>query len=188
MKANSALRLLYFSAIAGGGLAADLWTKSWAFSSFGLPGQQPPHWLIDGVFGFQTSLNPGALFGLGEGGSPIFAGISIVALLGIGVWLWHSALQSRLLTLILGMATAGILGNLYDRLGLHGIRWQDGGSVYAVRDWILVMIGSFHWPNFNIADSLLVCGAILMALVIWFTKEEENAGESASEETGPQED
>jgi signal peptidase II len=37
-----------------------------------------------------------------------------------------------------------------------------GDPVHAVRDWILVMIGSFHWPNFNLADSMLVCGAILL--------------------------
>jgi len=33
-----------------------------------------------------------------------------------------------------------------------------------VRDWILVMIGHWPWPNFNLADSLLVVGA---ALLIW---------------------
>jgi len=37
-------------------------------------------------------------------------------------------------------------------------------AVHAVRDWILVMIGNWPWPNFNIADSLLVCGA---GLLLW---------------------
>ena len=37
-----------------------------------------------------------------------------------------------------------------------------GDPVYAVRDWIHVMIGTWPWPTFNIADSLLVCGAILL--------------------------
>ena len=68
----------------------------------------------------------------------------------------------------LGCVTAGILGNLYDRLGLPGLRWianpphHAGDPVHAVRDWILVMIGPWHWPNFNVADSLLVCGALLV--------------------------
>ena len=52
-------------------------------------------------------------------------------------------------------------GLVWDVAGpLHDV----GDPVYAVRDWILVMIGSFHWPNFNVADSLLVCGA---ALLVW---------------------
>jgi signal peptidase II len=54
-------------------------------------------------------------------------------------------------------------------LGLPGLEWnyasklhEIGDPVYAVRDWILVMIGRWPWPTFNIADSMLVCGAILL--------------------------
>ena len=79
--------------------------------------------------------------------------------------------RDLLLTLALSCVTAGIFGNLYDRLGLPGLRWNStsalhhaGDPVHAVRDWILVMIGPWHWPNFNVADSLLVCGA---ALLVW---------------------
>ena len=42
--------------------------------------------------------------------------------------------------------------------------------MYAVQDRILVMIGSSHWPNFNIADSLLVCETILIVLYTFFEK------------------
>jgi len=34
--------------------------------------------------------------------------------------------------------------------------------VYGVRDWALVRSGPWQWPNFNFADSLLVCGALLL--------------------------
>jgi len=54
-------------------------------------------------------------------------------------------------------------------LGLPSLRWHFandlhniGDPIHAVRDWILVMLGSYHWPNFNIADSLLVVGASLL--------------------------
>jgi signal peptidase II len=58
----------------------------------------------------------------------------------------------------------GVLGNLYDRLGLHGQLWpagpRAGTPIYAVRDWILWQLNDrWRWPNFNIADSLLVVGA-----------------------------
>ena len=123
--------------------------------------------------GLQTSLNEGALFGMGQGKVVFFASLSIVALLGIVVWLFpFAAAKDRFLTIALGCVCAGILGNLYDRFGLPGLRWQFplppghevGDRVYAVRDWILVRFGSWDWPNFNIADSLLVCGA---ALLVW---------------------
>lgn len=178
----------FFFAIAAIGLTADLWTKQVAFDRLGLPGmyrwQEEPelhatHWVWKDVFGFQTSLNEGALFGMGQGRSTQFALLSGVALLAMLGWIFHSAWKSRFLVVTLGMIVSGILGNCYDRLGLHRLSWhyadqshQIGEPVYAVRDWILVMLGSYHWPNFNIADSLLVCGAILIVLYSFFVQEE----------------
>jgi signal peptidase II len=158
-----------------GGCAADLaakqwiWSKSQLFDSRGMPGCDQ-WWLWTKVCGFETSLNQGALFGMGQGMALVFAGLSVLAAAGIVYWVfWVGAGRNWLLTIALGAITAGILGNLYDRLGLHGLRWweghpQAGQPVYAVRDFILVMIGPYHWPNFNIADSLLVGGA---GLLVW---------------------
>ena len=72
------------------------------------------------------------------------------------------------LTVALGCVMAGVLGNLYDRLGLHGEVWpathpRAGETIYAVRDWILWQANDrWRWPNFNIADSLLVVGAAVL--------------------------
>jgi signal peptidase II len=67
MKAVPASRYFLFGAIACAGCALDLWTKSWIFDSLGMPGQRPSRWLIGEIFGFTTSLNEGALFGIGQG-------------------------------------------------------------------------------------------------------------------------
>lgn len=162
-------RYVAFFTIAAAGCLADLATKSWIFALLGPPPGET-RWLIDGVFGFQTSLNQGALFGMGQGFVVFFAVMSILAAVGIMAWLFLARAAADLpLTIALGMVTAGILGNLYDRLGFPGLEWkfanelhEIGDPVYAVRDWILVMIGSWPWPTFNIADSMLVCGAILL--------------------------
>ena len=157
-------RLIVFSTIAIAGGVLDLSTKSWMFAHLGMPGGNV-WWLWEGVFGFQTSLNQGALFGLGQGFAMVFAALSILAALGILYWLFVAgAAQDWLLTISLAMISAGILGNLFDRLGLHGLKSPAGEALYAVRDFVLVMIGKHAWPNFNIADSFLVCGAGLLVL------------------------
>jgi signal peptidase II len=171
MKAVPASRSLVFLTIAILGCAADLITKKSVFSWLGMPGPDSrTHWFWENVVGFQTSLNEGALFGIFQGCVPVFAGLSIVAAIGIFIWLFYArAAHDWLLTIALGCVTAGIFGNLYDRLGLMNLVWpvndglhMAGQEVHAVRDFVLVMIGTWHFPNFNVADSLLVCGAILL--------------------------
>jgi signal peptidase II len=169
MQAVAPSRYLTFFVLATGGCLLDLATKHWIFGSLGMPGGQTK-WLVPGVFGFQTSLNEGALFGVGQGSVPLLAVLSVAAAVAILYWLFFAGgARSLLITIALGSITAGILGNLYDRLGMPHLRWQFavhghalGDPVFAVRDWILVMLGSYPWPTFNIADSMLVCGAILM--------------------------
>lgn len=163
-------RYVVFFVMALCGALADLATKSWIFAKLGMPGG-PRQWIIPGYFGWETSLNEGALFGMGQGQVFVFAGLSILALVGILVWLfYHGAAVDWLLTVALGAITAGILGNLYDRLGMPGLAWnfppdRIGKPVYAVRDWILFQLSDeLRWPNFNLADSFLVIGA---GLILW---------------------
>lgn len=156
---------LAFAFLALGGGAVDLWTKQAVFAWRGLPGDLPPWWLLEGMVGIETAVNEGALFGMGAGFGSLFALLSIVAAIGILVWLsLFSAIESWWLSVALGCVMAGIFGNLYDRLGLwyqagYPPEWKSG-----VRDWILLRYQNHTWPNFNIADSLLVTGAIMLAL------------------------
>jgi len=191
--ANRCRALCLFAAIAFVGLAADLYSKHWAFQTLGLPGAykaetepelEAVYWVWQDVFGFQTALNTGGLFGLGANYTMLLAAFSAVFLAGIVgytiFWAWRSLFFSA----VLGMLTAGICGNLYDRLGWHGLVYPDypewhpghalaGQQIFAVRDWIHCMIGTFPWPNFNIADSLLVCSVALLLLhELFFNKRE----------------
>ena len=185
MKAVLGSRYLLFAAIAAAGCAADLATKAWIFDRLGPP-PGPTEWIWHGRIGFQTSLNEGALFGMGQGGVPVFIALSVLAGVGILVWMIRGGTsRHRLVTVALACIFAGILGNLYDRLGLPGLRWpydlpphRAGDLVHAVRDWILVMIGRHPWPNFNIADSLLVCGAILLVWHAWRFEEKDEGSKT----------
>ena len=123
MTAVPTSRYLVFFAIATVGCLIDLATKSWVFAWLGMPGPRTQvHWIWHGYVGLQTSLNEGALFGLGQGNVLLFCVLSIVAAVGILVWLFYAgAAVDWLLNLALACITAGIFGNLYDRLL---VRWN----------------------------------------------------------------
>jgi signal peptidase II len=172
-------RGIIFAVIASAGLLADLGTKEWIFRWRGLPGMQPAWRLFEagGLFvGIETSVNNGALFGMGQGWTVAFVSLSIVAAIGIVLWLFlFKAARDWTLTLALALVLGGILGNLHDRLGLWDAHNQ-GALEYGVRDWILFRFRGWTWPNFNIADSLLVCGAgWLMWHSFWLPQPEKEA-------------
>ena len=188
--------LLLFFILVCLGLVSDLASKEWIFHRLGMPSwTTPPIWIVPKVFSLTTSLNEGALFGMGQQMTSIFSVISILAACAIlYAVICHGAVNhSRLLSIALGLILAGILGNLYDRLGFPGLLWnyppeRIGQPVYAVRDWLHFKIdGIIDWPVFNIADSLLVCGAaLIMASGLFQSDGEGNraAGE-ISQHNGP---
>ena len=103
-----ARRLLLFCGITLGGAALDLWTKHMMFSWSALDGQGRIYWLWPDYFGFQRSLNEGAVFGMGQGMVPLFAAISVVALVAIPVWLFrYGAAQDIWFTVALAAIMAG---------------------------------------------------------------------------------
>ncbi len=163
-------RYALFATLAILGCAVDLATKAWVFSWPELR-EGAVHWFWTGHVGLELSRNWGALFGIGQGKVWLFAALSVAAAIAIPVWLfWFRAARDRWLTIALGCVMAGVLGNLYDRSGLSGEDWVGPGqhsarAVHAVRDWILWQANDqWRWPNFNIADSMLVVGAAIVLL------------------------
>jgi signal peptidase II len=148
-------------------LAIDLGSKEWIFRSIGFPcGDQPA--LIEGWLHFElfTSLNRGALWGIGQGFAFGFAILSGIAVCGIIYWLFfRNVAQSLWLTIALAMVTGGAIGNMYDRLGLHGVSFPgETSSALAVRDFLRFRFGTYEYPIFNLADSFLVAGAIMLMI------------------------
>lgn len=165
---RSRIHAATFLLLTCGGAAADLLSKYWVFQWRGNPAPDREWWIIPGFFGIETSLNNGALFGIGQGFQLVFAALSVAAMAGILYWLlFHDGLQDGWLTVALGLVCAGIIGNLYDRLGWGKLPGTPETFQNAVRDWILFRFGQFTWPNFNLADSFLVCGAGLMVVHAW---------------------
>jgi signal peptidase II len=129
--------------------AIDQLTKYFLVLKIG-PGQsEPTVELIDGWVALEYTENRGAAFGLLSGLAPILAGVSIAILT---VLLWHYVRQNRpplWQTLAIAAIAGGALGNLLDRVRLgHVIDFLSVGP----------------WPNFNVADSAITIGALIL---IW---------------------
>jgi signal peptidase II len=184
-----ASRVILFVLLTAVALTVDLTSKSLVFNDLGYPGADPkptaagthdrfrfpvthegesiPYINVDHVISFRllTSFNRGALWGLGQDYTWVFAALSMAAVVGIPVWLFgFSAARSLWLTIALALILGGTLGNLYDRMGLHGCRDTKGLPLPAVRDFLLFTFGSFHWPVFNFADVFLVTGASMLVV------------------------
>lgn len=144
----------------------DLYSKWLVFKTLGFEQRQSESWFVwlwgENVFRLMTSFNHGALWGMGQGYSSVFAALSIVAAIAVLYWLFVArGAFSWWLTISLAFVMAGTLGNLYDRLGLHGLRDEQTGQIeYAVRDFLFFEV--IHWPIFNFADTFLVTGAIML--------------------------
>jgi signal peptidase II len=152
-------RWALFWSIALGGAVFDLVTKALAFAQIGPP-PAPPVSLVPNVLELHTSLNRGALWGLGRNvphSSLIFAALSVVAALAICYWLFvKRAASDARLTAALALIMAGALGNCYDRLTLG-----------FVRDFVHFHVDpiGFDCAIFNFADNMLVAGAVVLMLL-----------------------
>ena len=91
---------------------------------------------------------------------------SILALAVVSALLWKNSHSMTTTGVGLALILGGAVGNLWDRL-LAG----------HVVDFLDFYLGSYHWPAFNIADSAIVIGALLLVAEILFAKSpaEQNA-------------
>jgi len=134
----------------------DRWTKTWVTAHIVLGGAMP---VIPRVLRITHWTNEGAAFSLfADSASPHIVRWSLIGftlLASIAVLIAMIRLGSRftLTTIALALIFGGALGNVHDRI--------EYGSVV---DFIEVHVLSYHWPDFNIADSAVVIGACLLVL------------------------
>jgi lipoprotein signal peptidase len=115
----------------------------------------PPVRLLGGALTLCESRNPGAAFGIGGTSSTIvFTAIAV----GVIIFIVRTARQINSLpwAIALGLLLGGATGNLTDRI------FRAPGPL---RGWVVDWIQLPHWPVFNLADSSITCGAVLMVLL-----------------------
>jgi signal peptidase II len=155
-------KLTFFIPLAAGVLVLDQVTKAVVSTTLKMGESHP---VIPGFFNLTRVHNTGAAFGLLAGqASPLRTGFFlVVSLVAMGVVLWMlyrlppgQEVELVALSLILG----GALGNVFDRVRLG-----------EVVDFIDVYYRSYHWPAFNVADSAISIGVLLLLYRLVFAKE-----------------
>ncbi len=125
--------------------------------------------VIPGLFRLTHVQNQGAAFGLfaespSEWKVAMLILFSVAALAVVSALLWKNGNAMNATAIALSLVFGGALGNLWDRVA--------SGRVI---DFLDFYIGSHHWPAFNVADSAIVVGALLLLSEIFLAPQEEKA-------------
>ena len=139
-------------------LALDRWTKWMIDTQLSL---NQTISVIDGFFNITYVPNTGIAFGiLNSVSSPaktaLLSAFAAGAAIGVVLYSLRNPANHRLFQVALSMILAGAVGNLYDR-----IRYG-----YVI-DFLEFYIGDYRWPSFNVADSAISTGVVLLALEIF---------------------
>lgn len=118
-------------------------------------------------FNLTLTYNTGAAFSfLSEAGGWqrwFFSGFALIVSIILVVWLYRLPVSARWLPCALGFILGGALGNLLDRL-MYG----------HVVDFIQLYYQQWYWPAFNLADSAITIGAVMLIIdALWLSHDEE---------------
>lgn len=160
---------------AGVVIALDQWTKEWIRTTIPLYEEMPAIASMQGYFDWHHVPNYGAAFGILQNQGSFFIVIAFIVAIAILVYVRYLPMDRWFIRVLLGLQLGGAMGNVIDRIN-QGF----------VTDFIRMGIpGVYYWPNYNIADSAIVCGVIGLGIyVIWEDiqqQREQKALETSSE-------
>tara|TARA_Y100000741_G_scaffold183394_1_gene139353 strand:- start:14593 stop:15063 length:471 start_codon:yes stop_codon:yes gene_type:complete len=140
------MKVLFVSAVL---VLADQISKTIVVKTMSLYESIP---VIQNFFHFTYITNDGMAFGINfPFGYYIFTSVSILLTFFLFWYLWSVRTHSIVIRLGISFIIAGAIGNLIDRIFLG-----------AVIDFLDFMIGDFHWYVFNLADSYVTIGMVMV--------------------------
>lgn len=131
-------------------IIADQLVKNWLLLG---PMREPQVFEITSFFNVVSAWNKGVSFSLlwmpSAFGPWILSGVAVAISIGLAVWL--TRVSQWLTALGIGLVIGGALGNVIDRIRFG-----------AVFDFLDFYVGTYHWPAFNVADSCICVGVVLL--------------------------
>lgn len=121
--------------------------------------------IIENFFYITSHRNSGAAWGILEGKMGFFYVITIVVVIGLVYYMQKYARHSAFLAIPLSFILAGAIGNFIDRLFRK-----------EVVDFLDFILFTYNYPIFNIADSSLVVGVILLLIATIINERKEKKG------------
>jgi signal peptidase II len=152
---GSGWRGALFLLIAACVVALDQVTKLWVRSNFALYESRP----ILGCLSLTNVRNTGSAFGLFVNQAFLLALIGVVGVIAILLFYRYFSKSSLLGISALSLVFGGAVGNLIDRF-----RFGYVTDFIDVRLW-----HSYHWPAFNVADSAITVGSIMLVIFIFLS-------------------
>ncbi|MBT3916580.1 MAG: signal peptidase II [Rhodospirillaceae bacterium] len=149
--------------IAAISIVLDQATKWWILEGI----MQPPRIIpLTPFFNLLLTWNNGVSFGLFNNSNSLNAVLlsALAIVIVVFLFFWLRKAESTRMAVGLGLIIGGALGNVIDR-GLHG----------AVVDFLDFYINTLHWPAFNVADSCITVGAIILIFDSLFSPKPEQA-------------
>jgi len=137
-------------------LALDQYSK-WLILTI-LSGHNGPAIEATPFFNIVLVRNSGISFGMfaGERQPLLLTAVSVAVVITLLIWLMKNS--SKLVAMALGSVIGGAIGNMIDRVRFG-----------AVTDFLDFHLGVYHWPAFNIADSCIFIGVVLLCMGSMFT-------------------
>lgn len=138
-------------------IAADQISKSIVVATVPFYGSVP---VIPGFFSISHIHNTGAIFGMFNGSGNKLLSIllpiaTLTAMILVILYFLKTPASQKALRLALALVTAGALGNFIDRIARG-----------HVIDFLEVHVKKFTWPTFNVADSCISIGAVLLIFIV----------------------
>jgi signal peptidase II len=155
-------RLALVAAVAVIVFVADRLTKAWVTENIPVNTARP---VIGDYVRIVHAQNTGAAFGLLPERTTLLSVLSVVAVLAIVYYYRRIASNSALVSATLGMQLGGAFGNLLDRV-------TQG---YVV-DFVDVGVGDIRFWAFNVADSSIVVGILLVMVALWYEERRTDQG------------
>lgn len=126
-----------------------------------------PHNIIGDWVRLTYIENPGMAFGIQVGGQPFFTVFAVIATVIIFVYILKARDEKMSVRSALGMILGGAIGNLIDRF-LYG----------KVVDFVDIGFGTIRWPIFNVADSAVTVGMLILIVFVVYDKSSKQTDET----------